>query len=266
MTLDPADGLVVSDSGPWATEKHRLLGDYIRATWGTRRKFKHRPAFVDVFSGPGRTLIEETGEIADGSPLVAWRAAIDTPWPFSEMYIADASPEYCQAVEARLRARGAPAQVRCEKAVEAAKWAGDSLERSGFHIAFIDPYNLRDLPWTALEMLTWHRHIDFIVHFSQADLTRNLDRYFSEDHSPLDAFAPGWRDHVDRRSPVQMRGRFFEYWISLFKGYQVADSVPLMTNSKNAPLYRLVLLSRHPLAKRIWKSVADAKPQRELGF
>lgn len=221
---------------------------------------------MDLYGGPGRTIIEETRELADGSPLVAWRAAVDTPWPFGEMYVADANPEYCGAVATRLQARDAHARVKCAQAIEAARWAADSIDPRGFHLAFIDPYNLADLPWEALDLLTWHQHIDFIVHFSQADLTRNLDRYFAEDSSPLDGFAPGWRDHVDQRDPVQMRGRFFEHWLSLFKGYQVAETVPLITNSKNAPLYRLVLLSRHPLAKKIWNSVADAKPQRELGF
>lgn len=265
MPVDPSDGLVVSDAGPWAAEKHRLLGDYIRATWGTRRKFKHRPAYVDVFSGPGRTLVEESGEIADGSPLIAWRAAIANPWPFSEMYVADASPEYCGAVATRLKARGAPAQVKCEKAVEAAKWAGDNLDRNGFHIAFIDPYNLGGLPWAALEMLTWHRHIDFIVHFSVQDLTRNFDRYFAEDQSVLDRFAPGWRDKVgEMRAPDQMRGLFFEHWAALFRGYQLAEKVPSVVNSKNAPLYRMVLLTRHPLGKKIWNSVASVGPQRDL--
>ena len=262
MNVDPQDGLPVSDAGPWAADKHRLLGDYVRATWGARRKFK-RCSYVDLFSGPGRTRIEETGAIADGSPLVAWRAGVDTPWPFSDLYLSDADPAFCTALKERMKARDAPAKVGCWPAAEAARRAGDSLNSKGLHLAFVDPYNLGALPFEVFRGLAWHDHIDFIVHFSAADLTRNLERYFAEDDSVLDAFAPGWREHVERRDPVQMRGRFFEYWLSLFKGFQVADAVPLFTNSKNAPLYRLVLLSRHPLAKKIWNSVADGD-QRSL--
>lgn len=261
--IDPTDGLIVSDARPWAAEKHRLLGNYIRATYGPRRRFS-RCSYVDLFSGPGRTRIEETGVIADGSPLVAWRAGVDTPWPFSDFYLSDDNPAYCTALKQRIDARGVTATVICAPAVEAAGKVGDALNPKGLHLAFVDPYNLGGLPFEVFRCLAWHEHIDFIVHFSAADLMRNLERYFAEDDSVLDAFAPGWRDHVERRDPVQMRGRFFEYWLSLFKGYQVADAVPLITNSKNAPLYRLVLLSRHPLAKKIWNSVAGQDDQGKL--
>lgn len=68
------------------------------------------------------------------------------------------------------------------------------------------------------------------------------------------------------RDPVQTRGLFFAHWISLFEreGYKLAESIRF-ANSKNATLYRLVLLSRVPLAKKIWKSVAK-NPQTGWDF
>ena len=132
---------------------------------------------------------------------------------------------------------------------------------------FVDPYNLGDLPWDVFRMMAWHQHVDFIVHFSQSDLTRNLDSYSAQEQSSLDLFAPGWRERVgDMRDPVQTRGLFFDHWIELFRreGYKLAEAIPF-ENSKNATLYRLVLLSRVPLAKKIWKSVSK-RPQTEWDF
>ena len=268
---DPKDGLPVGEAGEWATEKHRLLSDYVVATRFVRGKVKRRtpaPAYIDLFSGPGRTCITKTGEIVDGSPLVAWKAAMARENPFTLVLASDTHKAgYADATEKRLKGLGAPAFARRAAAVDAAKWAAGQVDPDSYHLAFVDPYNLGDLPWDVFKALAPHQHLDFIVHFSQNDLARNLDTYSAQEQSSLDLFAPGWRLKVgEMRDPVQTRGMFFEHWISLFEreGYKLAESIPFK-NSRNAPLYRLVLLSRVPLAKKIWQSVAK-NPQTGWDF
>jgi hypothetical protein len=39
VKLDPADGLIVSEVGAWATEKHDRLRKYIQASHGARAMF-----------------------------------------------------------------------------------------------------------------------------------------------------------------------------------------------------------------------------------
>jgi hypothetical protein len=63
MALDPDryvigdDGLLVEKVGPWAKDKLEIVGDYIQISGATRRKYReNRPAFIDVFCGPGRSL------------------------------------------------------------------------------------------------------------------------------------------------------------------------------------------------------------------
>ena len=50
------DGLIVEKVGRWAVNKLKILTDYVYASGGARKNF-HRPgtAFIDVFSGPGRS-------------------------------------------------------------------------------------------------------------------------------------------------------------------------------------------------------------------
>jgi len=261
---DPADGLPASEAGEWAKEKHRLLAQYIDASWGARGKFGPS-TYMDLYSGPGRQFVEETEEIMDGSPLVAWEACKRHPARFAQVLISDSKP-FADACEKRLKRIQCPVRVAALNAEEAAIMAAKSADSSGLHLVFADPYNLKDLPWRVFQPLLKLSRVDLIVHFSQADLTRNLDRYFDEDPSPLDDFAPGWRGHVERSGAVQMRGRFFEYWVGLFKteGFKLADAVPLVVNAKSAPLYRLALFSRHPLAGKLWNSVADKSSQGKL--
>jgi three-Cys-motif partner protein len=263
-TLDPDDGLPLSPAGDWAREKHRLLQEYIDASWGARRRWG-RSAYIDLYSGPGRQYVDETGDIINGSPLVAWAASNLNPAPFGDVFISDRH-EYASACEQRLRKLSAPVTFTAIDAEQGAIASARRADPSGLHLVFADPYNLKDLPWAVFEPLLEMKHIDFIVHFSQADLTRNLERYIQEDPSPLDTFAPGWRGHVARGNAVAMRGQFFQYWVSLFEQhrFKVAKSVPLIVNGKRAPLYRLVLFSRHPLAQKLWDSVADKTPQGKL--
>jgi three-Cys-motif partner protein len=80
MALDPEryvigdDGRLVEKVGPWANEKLEIVGNYIHISGATRRKYrKNRPAFIDVFCGPGRSLVRTTGDYIDGSPVAAFK-------------------------------------------------------------------------------------------------------------------------------------------------------------------------------------------------
>jgi len=80
MALDPEryvigdDGLLVEKVGPWAKDKLEIVADYIQISGPTRRKYcENRPAFIDVFCGPGRSLVRGDGDYIDGSPVARTR-------------------------------------------------------------------------------------------------------------------------------------------------------------------------------------------------
>jgi hypothetical protein len=80
--VDPADGLIADVVGPWASEKHERLKKYIDAYRSARAQFlpprgSGGAAYVELFSGPGRSQLEDTGEFIDGSPLVAFHHWLD---------------------------------------------------------------------------------------------------------------------------------------------------------------------------------------------
>jgi hypothetical protein len=72
VAVDPADGLIVGEVGPWAAEKHDWLGKYIDASSGARAKFlpPKNPggaSYIELYSGAGRSIIRDTSAIIDGS-------------------------------------------------------------------------------------------------------------------------------------------------------------------------------------------------------
>ncbi|MDP2239644.1 MAG: three-Cys-motif partner protein TcmP [Burkholderiales bacterium] len=268
--IDTSDGLPVAEVGEWSVElKHRLLREYVDATWGVRSKYQHR-GYVDLFSGPGRVEVKTTGQIVDGSSLIAWRASAGSKAPYTSVIVADSDRESTEACDTRLKRAGCMPRTLVGEARETSRKAAAELDRFGLHLVFLDPYNLKALPFSVFEAFFERdlRHVDFIVHFSANDLQRNLDSFLAEETSIMDDFVPGWRAHVTMRARDQMRGTTFWYWVSLFEkhGFQIAKEAPLIRGGTRQPLYWLVLLSRHPLAANIWNSVADKSPQGSFGF
>ncbi len=103
------NGSIVENVGPWATDKLKILTDYIQASSGARRRYLATgAAYIDVFSGPGRSRVRTRGQYIDGSPVAAFKKAKDSLAPFTSINISDANPELLAAAEKRLLALGAP--------------------------------------------------------------------------------------------------------------------------------------------------------------
>jgi hypothetical protein len=64
LPVDPDDGLVADEVGPWATEKHERLKRYIDASRGARMRFLPPKgagaSYIELFCGAGRSLIRDT--------------------------------------------------------------------------------------------------------------------------------------------------------------------------------------------------------------
>jgi len=71
------DGLPVTSAGAWTLEKHERLRRYVGIARAVRQKFTRTEAtYIDLYCGPGRSVIEETGETIDGSPVIAARTGM----------------------------------------------------------------------------------------------------------------------------------------------------------------------------------------------
>lgn len=184
------------------------------------------------------------------------------------MLIADADEQYLRAAETRLRTRGAPARAFDGPAHAVVDSVIADLHRRGLHFAFLDPYNLGSLPFSVIRKLASIQRMDLLIHVSAMGLERDLHNYIRLDGpGDLDAFAPGWRDHVNTSSRKDIvRQQIFEYWRSLIKqlGTKSSDCIEVVENSKSSSLYWLVFVSRHELAHKLWQAVANVSGQGRL--
>jgi three-Cys-motif partner protein len=263
--LDPVDNMEVMAVREWALEKHEFLTKYIDTCRNVRKRFS-QCEFVDLYCGPGRVSVVAENEIRDGGVLSAWQIATAGENPFSLVNISDANPAFVETCKKRLIARGAKVFARVGDAETVASRVAGTLNQYGFHVVYLDPYNTSALPFEVFKPFLHLKHVDFIVHFSNNDVQRNLERAIIEKDSALHRFAPGWEKAVQTGSKANMRRDFMLYWLSLFKqhGFNYAHSMPLMQNTTNAPLYSLVLISRSDLAIRMWNDVANKSRQKSL--
>ena len=127
--------------------------------------------------------------------------------------------------------------------------------------AFLDPYNLGALPLEVIRNLAKLKRMDILMHVSLQDLQRNLELYISSENSAMDAFAPGWRAHVDvRRSHELIRAKYLEYWKTLLKseGMTTAETAELVSGRKKQRLYLLAFAARHERAVEFWEKIRSA--------
>ncbi|MBW7962846.1 three-Cys-motif partner protein TcmP [Bradyrhizobium sp. BR 10261] len=271
VKLDPDDGMIIGEVGPWAVEKHDRVKRYIQAARGARAKFlppkgSGGATYIELYSGAGRSLISGTSQIIDGSAVVAFNAGRASGHPFSEMHLSDLDAQNSAALAQRIKYLGGSATSYVGEASVIVDQVMGAINPYGLHLAFLDPFNLAQLPFSIIERMLRVKRMDMIIHVSLQDLQRNLDRH-SRVGGALDIFAPGWRDAVNvNQATHALRAAFIDYWLQSIRslGTHPATGIPLIVGSKSQRLYWLVFLSSNPLGHKLWNDVQNLGGQGSL--
>lgn len=248
--------------GDWVPGmKHTYLARFIEATREMRKAFPER-VLVDLFCGPGRIKVKTEERTRLGGAQIAWlHSQVDGIAPFTKCITSDIDPVRSDACAQRLRALAAPVEPLCGPAADVVDRAALLVPKGALCLAYLDPYSLEYLSWDVIARLAQLKHVDFAVHFSSYDLSRNVKMDFDREGKRFDKVAPRWREEIDVQS--FFRGdadeEFFDYWCGLVVslGFTISQRLPLIRAEKRAPLYHLVFFSRHPSPVRVWGDVAQ---------
>ena len=93
--------------------------------------------------------------------------------PFSALHFGDIEPASATALEARIKALGGASQTYVDSADVVVDDIIAALNPYGLHFAFLDPYNLDQLPFSIIERLARLRRVDMLIHVSLQDLTQS---------------------------------------------------------------------------------------------
>ena len=272
----------VDEIGPWSEEKLNILADYLKA-YCTILNAKKRQGkiseycYIDAFAGSVTPTRKDTKAYVEGSPLRALRTE-----PAFDRYI------FIDINKTRIKERIArlPEQFP-EKADRIHIYQGDCNDIliseiiPRFHwktgrrgIVFLDPYapNVR---WDVVRLLASAKTFDVFINYPLMGLTRLLPIKHppTENHRKIISNVLGceeWYDKVYGEEPwkLLMGGEqpivrqvnpipwLTKYYVDcLDDAFDCVSDIKLMRNSKNAPLYALVLASRVGVATKIMNDI-----------
>jgi three-Cys-motif partner protein len=241
-----------------------------------RTKFRIRH-YIDLFSGPGRCVVDDgSGEI-DGSPLIA----LGVSHHFTGHHFVDKNPAAVAALRARTTTAGfREPNVRFYEgdANQAVRAVLKNLPPSALSVAVIDPTGLQ-LRFDTLAALTTGRRLDLIYMFPEAMAgRRNLERFLKKPNDPL-SLALGtelWKPKVRPSLRIPDSGDAIREWreadqvivqtlVAQLKalGYahiKLGSELVGVRNRRNVEMYYIVFASKHALGHTFWKAIGRHTP------
>lgn len=156
------DNLPLRCIGKWSKDKLYYLSRYMNA-FNTATKYRWpKRAFIDLFAGPGKCIIRDSGEIVSGSTLIALEQKV----PFSLVVSVDINSGAISALKERGRAYKSATQL---KAFDAdcnliADWIRDEIDSSYLALVLIDPTSMQ-IKFSTIKKLTDGLRMDLIINY-----------------------------------------------------------------------------------------------------
>ncbi|PIU26608.1 MAG: hypothetical protein COW32_09060 [Candidatus Aquicultor secundus] len=256
-----SDGLPIMCVGAWAENKHYYLNRYCDMfAVGTKNKWPRR-YYIDLFSGPGLAINRETGQEADGSPLIALLR------PFTDFVFVEANPESLEALKMRVKPLldGRHVNFILGDANDTLSDIVKNVRQQGsLSLVFADPFTVQ-LKMRTVQWLANHFRADILLHFPYGTYLRRvltLTNLGEETITAIDEFFGDTEWHKLRSLRPNPHAYLELYEDKLHElGYMTGDNYPRMANSRNATLYYLVLASKDELALKFWKSANEIGPE-----
>ena len=272
---DKDDGLLMRETGPWVCDKYYYIRRYIYIFETSMRiKWPNR-TYIDLFSGPGKCKNRETGKVYIGSPLIA----ITTDYPFTKYYFIDNNQEYISALKQRCIHSVIMEKVSITQGdanIEVKKIVEEISKVKGLNLALLDPEGF-ELKFSTVRTLASIEKMDLIIYYPQMGINREFIKDFNnEGNTKIDEYFGGreWRE-IYKLHKTKEKLFLHRELIDLYKsklrgiGYKVKgideiEREPLIVNSLDAPLYRLVFASKHDLGQEFWNKITEKDPRGQM--
>ncbi len=265
-----SDGLPARLTGQWAHGKKYYFCRYLDImTHGVGRKWQGKLAYVDLFSGPGRSIVRGSQEVVDGSPVLALN------YEFARYIFVDI-PEVLSCLKKRLAGHPKFSQIvfiegDCNEVIEEVRFASPA---DHLMLAFIDPTGLQ-IRFRTIQRLVQNRSVDLLMTLQFGmGIRLNLNQYIKAEGAKLTAFLGNaeWRkDASEGGSASQVLRRIKNRYLHHLRelGYlPVRDREIDIRNDQNVLLYFIAFASRHPLGGKFWREAIKIEwtGQRQMNY
>lgn len=269
--------------GIWSEVKLAIIKEYASAYAtildATRRDkiSSLRWLYIDAYAGPGVHLSRRTGQMVEGSPLIA----LNTQPSFHEYHFIDSDPK--RAAQLRTLAGERKDifiysadcnEILLQKVFPRAKY--EDYRRA---LCLLDPYNI-NLRWEVVETAGRMGSVDIFLNLMVMDINRNAMRRNPEKsiQSKMDQLTLLWGDETWKDVGYDTTGNLFgepekvsnEVFAKAFRqrliskaGFKhVGQPMPMRTKT-NAVIYYLFFASQKPVAANIVKDIFDKYRKRQ---
>lgn len=271
------DGLPLREVGYWSKDKLTYLAAYMDI-FTTSMRQKWFTVYVDLFAGPGKSKVRNTGEVIKGSPLVALGLA----HTFSKCIFVEADSGALAALEKRIAAHRDKTEIH-PKGIDcntAPQEITSLIPSNSLTLAFSDPVGC-DIHFSTIQALADTGRVDLFMTFPMGmDLRRNVN---TAARSPDDILTKydhffgsiAWRQtYLSALSSGGWNfavGKTLEFYKNQLKklGYkQVGASGEILIRGTptEVPLYYLLFASKHPRGTDFWKKISAKSPSGQMNF
>jgi len=248
-----SDGELVLTVGPWAKGKLFYIEHYCHIfNTGMRNKWPVR-AYIDLFAGPGKCLIETTREEIDGSPLVALNCKV----PFTHYFFNDAQSAAIKSLQARAKTFDYATNYFNKDCNDIIDELVKKLPSNSLDFCFIDPFNWQ-INFDSIRRLSYRRQMDIAVTFHAGNMKRVADKPPKE----LLAFFPDSSWQQEYKEARRLHKSIMRVLLDAYErglrniGYHEIKDYVLEKNKKNVPLYYLIFASKNPKGAEFWDKIA----------
>jgi len=235
--------------GQWTQDKLNIVEDYLPPYLTATQKAMER-VYIDAFAGPGKNILERTGETIDGSPLIALSAKGHDGRGFDRLFFIDNDPEAVRELQAEVVSRGATDKakvIRGDVNVELPRLIRTIHPRSPTFV-FLDTEGIEPRWGTIQSLADWRTELLINFPLGMA-INRNPDSakvtaYFGTEE---------WRSYWDggRLSRTSGLVRFYLDRLAALGWSEQPSHSRLVKDDGNKHLYYLLFASKSSAGRKI---------------
>ena len=262
--------------GPWSEDKLQLLKKYLgaySAIMQGQRWCRNGYHYIDAFAGTGRSRARDEERYIDGSP----RVALTIEHPFHSYTFIEKTPWRAQRLR-ELEDEFPRRDIRvregdCNRIITAEITPSIRYERFNRGLIFLDPFGM-GTQWSTIEQIAETRALEIFMNFPVMALNRTVlpndpNALTEAQVERMNLFwgSTEWRGDIYeevqtlfglvemkiRRTTGRRLGRLFKK--RLEEVFPCVTDPLVMTNSKNAPLYCLILAGHKPTGTKIVQEI-----------
>lgn len=239
--------------GAWVKNKLGILTGYLPAYLSATTTALER-IYIDAFSGPGTNRVRETGELVDGSPLIALKAIASNGTRFDRLYFVDQDPE----ITAELEQTIGPLDVDNRRVIRTAD-VNEEIPRLLNRIPKLSPtFVLLDTDriepkWSTIELLAeWQTELLITFPLGMA-INRNSESSKVVEFFGTDKCLPMLRPPVNTAGLLELyKNRLVELG---YRHSPIFDRLVRTEGVMGQHLYYLIFVSKHHVGEKIMKAV-----------